>query len=126
MSDKKKPLSPEERAVCANLNRIWKSKKKELGLSQQKAADILGVTQGAVSHQLAGRNAVHTDAVITWAEILQCEPSEIDPNRKLYPHQWPTEEDREIYETLRALSQEKKKQGLDYLNFLKSQDLGAS
>lgn len=106
MSEKKKELSPEDKAICANLRRIWDAKKKELGLSQQVAADRLGITQGAVSHQLQGRNALHTDAIIIWADMLKCRETDIDPNRKYAAGTGNPQLQQEISELLEAAGQE--------------------
>ena len=82
-SEKKKPLTPKEKAVCANLNRIWQRKKSSLGLTQGAAGAALGMSQGGFSHLLAGRNKVRTDHIPVLAEMLDCRESEIDPDWKL-------------------------------------------
>jgi len=97
---RKKELSPEDKAICANLRRIWDAKKKVLGLSQLQAAQHLGITQGAISHQLQGRNALHTDAIIQWAELLQCSEQDIDPNRQYFSGSGNAQVQREISEIL--------------------------
>lgn len=68
---KKKPLTTDERAVCRTLKKVWDGRAKELGLTQEVAAERLGVSQGAVSHFFSERNAVNTDAVLKFALLLR-------------------------------------------------------
>lgn len=77
--DRKKPLSPEQAAACRRLRKLWDSRKQELGLTQDKAAESLGVTQGAVGNMLNGRLAIGLKALGKWAKLLRVKPAEIDP-----------------------------------------------
>lgn len=81
MTKKQKKLTEQQKRVCANLKRIWDAKKGELGLTQQKAADKLDVSQGAVLHWLQGRNALTTQRVIEFAALLEVDPQDIDPSQ---------------------------------------------
>lgn len=75
---KRKPLSHADLAAAANLRRIWDEKKKGLGLTQEKAAAVLGFnTQAAVSHYLGGYTPLNTDAVLKFAALLKVQPSQI-------------------------------------------------
>lgn len=56
---KKRDLTAEEMAECAALKRIFESKKRKLGISQQSIADGLDITQGGVGHYLNGKNALN-------------------------------------------------------------------
>ena len=76
---KKKPLTGKEKAVCRALKNAWDERAKELGLTQDVAAERLGVSQGAISHLFAERNAVHTDAVIQFAAMLRIPIQAINP-----------------------------------------------
>jgi transcriptional regulator with XRE-family HTH domain len=79
VSQKKKPLTDAEVEVCARLKQVWDEKTKDLGVTQEVAAAELGVSQGAISHFLSARNAVHTDAVIYFATLLQVPIERINP-----------------------------------------------
>ena len=82
----RKPLSPADLEAAKNLRRIWDEKHKLLGLTQEKAAEIMKFnTQGAVSHYLNGYTPLNTDAVLKFSALLQVSPSAIrqDINDKL-------------------------------------------
>lgn len=46
-------------------------KRKELGLTQEKAAQILGMNQGSLSHYLNGRNALNLHFSLAIASLLE-------------------------------------------------------
>lgn len=68
---KKKELSQEALAECAALKKIFMEKRKELGLTQEKAAQILGMNQGSLSHYLNGRNALNLHFSLAIASLLE-------------------------------------------------------
>jgi SOS-response transcriptional repressor LexA len=70
---KKRPLSEIERRECAALNALYKAKKKELGLSQEKIAieGLKANSQSAASHYLTGRNALNVEAAAVFAKYLK-------------------------------------------------------
>ncbi|RMS14492.1 SOS response transcriptional repressor, RecA-mediated autopeptidase [Pseudomonas coronafaciens pv. coronafaciens] len=75
---KRRELSDIERAECAALNAIYKSKKKDLGLSQEKIAleGLKASSQSAASHYLTGRNALNVEAAEVFSRYLQVPVSE--------------------------------------------------
>ena len=76
----RRPLTPAEQVRAENLRRLWDAKKAALGLTQEKAARLLGYkTQAAVGHYLTRRNPLNTDALLKFAQLLQVGPDEIDP-----------------------------------------------
>jgi transcriptional regulator with XRE-family HTH domain len=78
---KRKPLSESDKAAAANLRRIWDEKKRDLGLTQEKAAEAMGfTTQGAVSHYLNGYMPLNTDNLLKFAALLEVPPSAIRPD----------------------------------------------
>ncbi|WP_444923472.1 S24 family peptidase [Microbulbifer sp. DLAB2-AF] len=78
---KRRQLTPEEKASTQRLRDIWDKRRKVLGLTQEKAAHLLGwSSQSAVGAYLQGRIPLNTDATIKFAELLEVEPAEIDPN----------------------------------------------
>lgn len=70
---KKRPLSDVEQQECAALNSLYKAKKKELGLSQEKIAieGLKANSQSAASHYLTGRNALNIEAASVFARYLK-------------------------------------------------------
>ncbi len=81
MGDKsrKKPLTQDQAAACRRLRKLWDAKHKDLGLTQEKAAESLGVTQGAIGNMINGRLAISLKALGKWAKVLRVKPAEIDP-----------------------------------------------
>jgi transcriptional regulator with XRE-family HTH domain len=76
------PLNKSEIEVSKRLNRIWHAKKKQLGLSQERAAEIYGCSQGNISQYLNGKIPLNTDAIYKFAKMLCVSPSEIKPELK--------------------------------------------
>jgi len=75
---KKKPLTDSDKANAARLKSIWMLKKNELGLTQEKAAHIMGFgSQGAVSHYLNGIIALNVSAILKFSSMLEVDPLEI-------------------------------------------------
>lgn len=79
MGDRKKPLTPAQLVACQNLKRIWRHKAHGLGLTQEKAGERLGMTQGAVSSLLNGRLGISVKTLKPLADLLEVEAAEIDP-----------------------------------------------
>ncbi|MEE4752850.1 S24 family peptidase [Pseudomonas alliivorans] len=67
----KKPLPPEKKEECLRLKAIFESKKKELGLTQEKLAHLLEMNQSSVSHYLNGVNPLNANVAVAFAEILK-------------------------------------------------------
>lgn len=67
---KKKELSPAGKEECAALKSIFMEKRKELGLTQEKAAAALGMNQGSFSHYLNGRNLINTPFAVQVSRLL--------------------------------------------------------
>jgi transcriptional regulator with XRE-family HTH domain len=77
---KRRDLTAHEKACAARLKAIWTQKRRELGLTQEDAAHILGFkTQGMVSHYLNGYIALNTDALLGFSDLLDIQPQDIDP-----------------------------------------------
>ncbi|QXH68586.1 XRE family transcriptional regulator [Pseudomonas asgharzadehiana] len=67
---KKKPLTEKQLAECAALKEIFNAKKEALGLTQEKAAQHLGMNQGSFSHYLNGRNAINLEFALSVSQLL--------------------------------------------------------
>lgn len=78
---KRKSLSEEDVKAASRLKEIWNSRKSELGLTQDRAAEILGFgTQGAVSHYLNAQTPLNLEAVLKFAGLLKVAPERIRPD----------------------------------------------
>lgn len=78
---KRRPLTAQEKIAQQRLREIWHEKKKQLGLTQEKAAHLLGwSSQGTVGQYLLGRIGLNTDAIMKFASLLEVKPTDIDPN----------------------------------------------
>lgn len=72
-------LTPQQLSAAKRLKGIFIERKNELSLTQQKVADIMGVTQGAVYQWLNGKTPIGYKALVGFAKVLQCEPETIFP-----------------------------------------------
>jgi len=48
-------------------------------ITQTQAARYLGISQPAVNHYLNGKSDLNTDIIIQFADLLQINPTQIDP-----------------------------------------------
>jgi Helix-turn-helix. len=78
----RKPRAEISRPEDTNrLRAAWDRKKKELRLTQEIAADLLGFdSQATVSHYLNGRAPLNTDAALKFAALLKIKPEELRPD----------------------------------------------
>lgn len=51
----------------------------ESSITQQEAAEIMGLSQSSINHYLKGRQPLNTDIIIQFADVLGIPPSNIDP-----------------------------------------------
>ncbi|EPW0502052.1 helix-turn-helix domain-containing protein, partial [Escherichia coli] len=78
---KKITITDKDIQNAERLRKIWDEKRKQLSLSQEKAADILGFkTQGAVSQLLNAKIALNTENTLKFAALLQVPAEEINPD----------------------------------------------
>lgn len=76
----RKPITRENAEAASRLRAIWNEKKRELHLTQERAAEVLGFsTQGAVSQYLNGKAPLNTDATLKFARLLGVSPADIRP-----------------------------------------------
>ena len=66
----------------SNLKKVWNEKKRILDITQQTAAEQLGITQGAFSQYLNGHCPLNEKATMKIAKFLGVHPEVIDPNFK--------------------------------------------
>ncbi|CDL86618.1 LexA family protein [Xenorhabdus cabanillasii] len=76
----KKKLTTEQLADAKRLKDIFESKKKQLGISQEKFADELGKSQGAISHYLNGTNALNLEIAADFANKLGVTINDFSPS----------------------------------------------
>ncbi|WP_257264224.1 helix-turn-helix transcriptional regulator [Endozoicomonas sp. ONNA2] len=72
-------ITQEDRNKAQKLKALFESKKKELGLTQVKCAEKLKITQSAVSQFFNAIVPLNTDTILSFAELLETKPSDIDP-----------------------------------------------
>ncbi|MBJ2263697.1 S24 family peptidase [Pseudomonas sp. MF6787] len=76
---KKRPLTENQLAECAALKKIFNEKKESLGLTQEKAAQHLGMNQGSFSHYLNGRNAINLEFALSVSQLLDVPVTDFAP-----------------------------------------------
>ncbi|MBP0998444.1 LexA family transcriptional regulator [Serratia fonticola] len=77
---KKKPLTAEQLADAARLKSIFETKKKDLGLSQETLAELMGMGQSGVAQLLNGSNAINATHAAQFAKILGVKVDEFSPS----------------------------------------------
>ena len=77
---KKKPLTNEQLADAARLKAIFESRKKDLGLSQETLAEMMGMGQSGVAQLLNGANAINATHAAQFAKILGIKVDEFSPS----------------------------------------------
>lgn len=75
----KRQLPDDRKAECLRLKRIFNLKKAELGLTQEKLAERLGINQSSVSHYLNAVNPLNATVAAGFAKILEVQISEFSP-----------------------------------------------
>ncbi len=81
---KNRTITKQDKKRSALLLNLYKSKKKELGLTQEIIGETLGITQSAVSQHLSGSLAMTTENILNWARVLEVPATEIEPALKGY------------------------------------------
>ena len=76
---KKRNLSSHEKTAHQNLRKIWDDKKRTLGLTQEKAADVFGCSTANVGFYLTGTQPLNIKTTIAFANLLKVNPTDIDP-----------------------------------------------
>lgn len=75
---RKRSLTDSDRAAAARLNSLWAVyKQKNPRLSQEAAAEQIGITQSAFSQYLRGTIALGVGAALKFAKLLRVHPHEI-------------------------------------------------
>ena len=75
MTKKKRELPPDRYAECITAHELFLSKKKELGLSQRKIAEELGISTPAVNLYFKGENPLNANFAAVLSRLLK-EPVE--------------------------------------------------
>jgi transcriptional regulator with XRE-family HTH domain len=76
--------TPESREESVRLAPYWRKAKNELGLTQVKLAEILGVGQSSITRWLNGKQPIPNERLIELATILRFDPTEIRPELARY------------------------------------------
>lgn len=78
---KRRPLTSQEVTWKDNLKRLYKNKKDELDLTQEKLAHLCGwKTQASVSNYMNGVIPLNTEANLKLSKVLGVDVREIDPD----------------------------------------------
>lgn len=100
-----KPLSTEQQQAAERILNTWLKKKQLLGLTQERAAEKAGWSQGMFNHYIHGRKALNIEAVLLFAGILdedpmQLAPEILEPVSGVFGHGDSVREERGGYSTL--------------------------
>ncbi len=76
---KKRELTPTELEECRALKAIYQSRKRDLGLSQERLAEAFGMSQAGISMYLNGRNALNVMTAARFSKLLQVPISTFSP-----------------------------------------------
>lgn len=82
----KRPLTADEIHRAERLRAVWESENQRRraaglpSLRQKDAAEVMGVTQGAVSHWLCGRTPIGVVAALRLASVLNCRVQDFWPD----------------------------------------------
>ncbi len=75
----KRHLPDDRKAECFRLKTIFNRKKRDLGLTQEKLAEHLGINQSSVSHYLNAVNPLNATVAAGFAKILEVQISDFSP-----------------------------------------------
>jgi hypothetical protein len=120
---KRRELTPSEINAAERLQTIWNEKKKALGLTQEKVAQLCEWSnQSAFGAYLLARVPLNTDAVLRLAKVLKVHPTDIMPELgALLPSSNPANElekevysadEKELVRTYRRVTSEQKNDAL--------------
>lgn len=70
MNKTRRKITPEDLQASRQLKEIWLRKKSELGLSQEAAAEALGMSQSGFNQYLNGKAALNFEAAAKFAALL--------------------------------------------------------
>jgi transcriptional regulator with XRE-family HTH domain len=77
MSDRRAKPTKADLQAASRLKALWKDRAKGLGLTQERMAEIMDVTQGAVSQYINGAIPLNYNAVLAFANALGVLPTDI-------------------------------------------------
>lgn len=99
------------------------NQRKKLGLTMEEVAKSCNVSKATVQRWESGEIAnIRRDKISKLAKALSVTPAYLMGWEDSISTLSDDELDRQIIETFNRLSEEKKKQALDYMNYLASQD----
>ena len=76
----KRKMSEHDKQCADRLQQVWNNKKRALGLTQEKIANAMGwANASAFGAYLHGRIPMNLNAKLKLAEVLQIDPTTIDP-----------------------------------------------
>ena len=78
-NSKRRQPNEDEKRAAERIRKIWLSKKRELGLTQERAAELVGWTQGGFNAYINARSPLTLQAVLKFSKLLDVSPSELAP-----------------------------------------------
>jgi phage repressor protein C with HTH and peptisase S24 domain len=94
-SNRRAKPTPQDVAAAEKLRAVWALRARERGITQDKMADELGITQGAVSQYLNGRIPMNYRTLLAFCKALGISDAEIRtdlPEQRLAPSSVPDDE----------------------------------
>lgn len=79
MAERNEKLTAADLETARRLRKIWNAKKGVLGLTQAKAGERLGVSQGMVGHYINARKSIPLKQLFRLAKLLQVDPEQLRP-----------------------------------------------
>lgn len=76
--------TPESRAEAARIAPYWRRAQVEVGLTQVKLSQIMGVGQSSVNRWLTGKQPIPTERLMELSALLHFDPTKIRPSMARY------------------------------------------
>lgn len=79
-------ITKEDRDISRRIKNIYELKKRDLGITQEQLKKLTGWSQGYISQCMTSRVSLSMQNLIIWANLLQVDVTDIDPNfEKRFP-----------------------------------------
>jgi transcriptional regulator with XRE-family HTH domain len=78
-AEKTKPLTAQERAECLKVKALYEANKRRLDMTQEKLGQLMGISQGAVSHYFNARARMSDLTLVRFAGHLDFDAETVRP-----------------------------------------------
>lgn len=84
---RQRDMTEQDLIAASNLQRIWDTKKRSLGLTLEKAGERLGISHSSLSQYITGKMPIGIGFLLKISDLLGVEPRQIRPDfpYRLYP-----------------------------------------